>query len=189
MKKKNIYSRLLSFVKPYWKKLILALFCMAIAGGLSAVMLWLIKDMIDKVLIAKDLFMLNLIPFLIVGIFLFQGLCNYGQDYLMHWIGQRAIFDIRNTLYSHLQNMPLSFFSKRSTGELISRLTNDISTMQSALSRAVGDIVKEGITVLALLGLLFYFNWQLALISIAIFPFLLKLTTKLANNLEKFQGE
>lgn len=183
--KDSIYSRLLVFVKPYWKRLVLALLCMAIAGGLSAAMLWLIKDMVDKVLLAKDIFMLNLIPFLIVGVFLFQGICNYGQNYLMHWIGQRAIFDIRNKLYSHLQRLSLSFFSKKPTGELISRLTNDITTMQSALSRAVGDIVKEGITVIALLGLLFYFDWQLALISLAVLPFLVKLTSKLSKQLRK----
>jgi len=184
-KPKKIYSRLLVFVKPYWKKLILALLCMIFSGGLSAAMLWIIKEVVDKVLLSKDTFMLGLIPFLIVGIFLFQGLFNYGQNYLMHWIGQKIVFDIRNKLYSHLQRLSLSFFSHKPVGELISRLTSDITTMQNALSRAIGDIIKEGVTVGVLVGLLFYFNWQLTLVSLAILPFLVKLTTKLSSQLRK----
>lgn len=184
-KSKGIYSRLLTFVKPYWKKFTLAFFCMIFSGGLSAAMLWIIKEMVDKVLLSKDIFMLGLIPFLIVGIFLFQGLFNYGQNYLMHWIGQKVIFDIRNKLYSHLQRLSLSFFSHKSVGELISRLTSDITTMQNALSRAIGDIIREGVTVAVLVGLLFYFNWQLTFVSLAILPFLVKLTTKLSGQLRK----
>jgi len=183
--KNGIYARLLTFVKPYWKRFILALLCMVFTGGLSAAMLWLIKDMVDKVLLNKDIFLLNLIPFLIIGIFLLQGVFNYGQRYLMYWIGQKVVFDIRNKLYSHLQRLSLSFFSHKPVGEIISRLTSDITTMQNALSRAIGDIVKEGVTVVALVGLLIYFNWQLALISLAILPFVVKLTTNLSNKLRK----
>jgi len=183
--KNGIYARLLTFVKPYWKRFILALLCMVFTGGLSAAMLWLIKDMVDKVLLNKNIFLLNLIPFLIIGIFLLQGVFNYGQRYLMYWIGQKVVFDIRNKLYSHLQRLSLSFFSHKPVGEIISRLTSDITTMQNALSRAIGDIVKEGVTVVALVGLLIYFNWQLALISLAILPFVVKLTTNLSNKLRK----
>jgi len=183
--KNGIYARLLTFVKPYWKRFTLALLCMVFTGGLSAAMLWLIKDMVDKVLLNKDIFLLNLIPFLIIGIFLLQGVFNYGQRYLMYWIGQKVVFDIRNKLYSHLQRLSLSFFSHKPVGEIISRLTSDITTMQNALSRAIGDIVKEGVTVVALVGLLIYFNWQLALISLAILPFVVKLTTNLSNKLRK----
>ena len=183
--KNGIYARLLTFVKPYWRRFILALLCMVFTGGLSAAMLWLIKDMVDKVLLNKNIFLLNLIPFLIIGIFLLQGVFNYGQRYLMYWIGQKVVFDIRNKLYSHLQRLSLSFFSHKPVGEIISRLTSDITTMQNALSRAIGDIVKEGVTVVALVGLLIYFNWQLALISLAILPFVVKLTTNLSNKLRK----
>jgi len=182
---KGIYPRLLSFVKPYWKKLTLALICMIIVAGLSAAFLWIIKDMVDKVLLAKNMFMLSLITIFIIGIYFFQGLSDYGQKYLMHWIGQKVVFDIRNKLYSHLQKLSLQFFSHRPVGELISRITSDITTMQEALSRAIGDLIKEGLTVAALISLLFYFDWQLALISLAILPFVLKLTTKLSQRLRK----
>jgi len=182
---KGIYPRLLSFVKPYWKKFALALICMIIVAGLSAAFLWVIKDMVDKVLLAKNMLMLSLITIFIIGIYFFQGLSDYGQKYLMHWIGQKVVFDIRNKLYSHLQKLSLQFFSRRRVGELISRITSDITTMQEALSRAIGDIVKEGLTVIALTSLLFYFDWQLALISLAILPFVLKLTTELSQRLRK----
>jgi len=185
MSKRNIYSRLLVFVKPYWKKLILALLCMVLSGSLSAALLWIIKDMVDKVLLSKDTLMLSLIPLFIVGVFFFQGIFNYGQKYLMYWIGQKVVFDIRNVLYAHLQRLSLSFFSRKPVGELISRLTSDITTMQNALSRAIGDIIKEGVTVAVLLGLLFYFNWQLTLISLAILPFLVKITAKLSSQLRR----
>lgn len=118
--KNGIYARLLTFVKPYWKRFILALLCMVFTGGLSAAMLWLIKDMVDKVLLNKNIFLLNLIPFLIIGIFLLQGVFNYGQRYLMYWIGQKVVFDIRNKLYSHLQRLSLSFFSHKPVGEILS---------------------------------------------------------------------
>ncbi|MDD4241882.1 MAG: ABC transporter transmembrane domain-containing protein, partial [Smithellaceae bacterium] len=164
------FKRLLLMAKKYYLRFILAAICMVIAGGLQSALPLISKPAIDKIFVSKDMSALTWIPFAIVGIFLFKGLCNYGQNILMSSIGLRIVADLRNKLYECIQRQSLSFFTGHPTGMLMSRITNDVLSVQSAASEAVTALVKDTFTLVCLVGVIFYTDWKLALLAMIVFP-------------------
>ena len=166
----EVFKRLLFMAKKYYLRFILAAICMVIAGGLQSALPLISKPAIDKIFVSKDIGALTWIPFAIVGIFLFKGLCNYGQVIMMSSIGLRIVADLRNKLYECIQRQSLAFFTEHPTGVLMSRITNDVLSVQSAASEAVTALVKDSFTLLCLVGVIFYTDWKLALIAMIVFP-------------------
>jgi len=166
----NIYKRLLQFTKPYWAKLLLAMLCMAVVSALTAALAFMVKPVLDDVFIKKDLRMLKLIPVAICFIYIAKGLFDFAQQYLMSYVGQRIVTDLRNKLYCHIQDMPMSFFIKHSTGELISRLSNDVNAIEGAASNAITGVIKDLFTIIALTVVIFYRDWKLASITLLLLP-------------------
>lgn len=166
----EVFKRLLIMSKQYYLRFIFAAFCMIVAGGLQSSLPLISKPIIDKIFVSKDTAALTWIPFAIVGIFLLKGLCNYGQTILMSSIGLRIVADLRNKLYECIQRQSLSFFTENSTGILMSRITNDVLSVQSAASEAVTALVKDSFTLVCLIGVIFYTDWKLALLAMIVFP-------------------
>ncbi|MFQ6112420.1 MAG: ABC transporter transmembrane domain-containing protein, partial [Nitrospinota bacterium] len=164
------YLKLLSYLKPYWKRLLLAIGCMVVVGALSAVPAYLLKYVVDDLFIERKPLMLMALPLAVIGTYLIKGFFSYVQTYLMYWIGQRVVMDVRNHLYTHLINMPLSFFSNVTTGEMMSKIIYDISLMQKAASQAVRDMGRHFFSFLFLLGVAFYMNWFLTTIFLIALP-------------------
>jgi len=156
--------------KQYYVRFIFAAICMLIAGGMQSALPLIAKPAIDEIFINKDISALKWIPFAVVGIFLIKGLCNYGQNILMSSIGLRIVTDLRNKLYEQIQKQSLSFFTEHSTGLLMSRITSDVMSVQTASSEAVTALVKDSFMLVCLVGVIFYTDWKLALIAIVIFP-------------------
>ena len=142
--KLNSYMRLLSYLKPYWKLLLVSVFFMLLVSGSNLVVPWIIKDVIDKVLNDKDLAMLYLIIVAILVTFLIRAITTFGHRYLMGYIGQAVIKDLRNTLYHHLQKLSISYYDRRRTGDIMSNLTNDIAALQTAIVDNFIQLVQEG---------------------------------------------
>ena len=105
----NLYLRALSYVRPYIGRAVLALTCAGIAAGGTAYLPWIIKDMVDQVLSAKDTSMLNYIVISIIVVFAIRGFAAFMQHYLMNYVGQRVIIDIRREIFAKLQRLPMSF--------------------------------------------------------------------------------
>ena len=166
----NLYLRLLKFVKPYWVRLAGAMVCMLFVSAASAASAFLVKPVLDDVFFKKDLAMLRLIPLAIVGLFILKGLFDYGQGYLMSFVGQRIITDLREKIYHHLHSLSLSFYTKNPTGVLMSRILNDVSLVQGAVSDSVTGLLKDIFTILGLVFVVFYRDWKLALIALVVFP-------------------
>ena len=164
------FKRLLLMARQYYVRFIFAAFCMLIAGGLQSAMPLIAKPAVDEIFVRKDISALNWIPFAVVAIFLFKGLCNYGQAILMNSIGLRIIADLRNKLYEQIQKQSLSFFAGHPTGLLMSRITNDVQSVQTASSDAVTALVKDSFMLVCLVGVIFYTDWKLALIAMIVFP-------------------
>lgn len=164
------FKRLLLMARQYYVRFIFAAFCMLIAGGLQSAMPLIAKPAIDEIFVRKDISAMNWIPFAVVAIFLFKGLCNYGQAILMNSIGLRIIADLRNKLYEQIQKQSLSFFAGHPTGLLMSRITNDVQSVQTASSDAVTALVKDSFMLVCLVGVIFYTDWKLALIAMIVFP-------------------
>ena len=158
------------FIKPYKMRLVVAVICMALSGASNVVVPWLIKDVIDKVLANKDIYTLNLIVIGILVLFLLRGFFYFGQKYLMSFVGQKIVNDIRETLYRHLQTLSLSYFDKHKTGNIMSNLTNDVTALQTAIAGNLISFVQEAVILVGSLGSMLFLYWKLTLLTLVIVP-------------------
>ena len=182
----NLYRRLLEFIKPYWRKLAVAMTCMIFMSALEGGQAYVVKPALDDVFINKDATKLFLLPFVIIAIFLLKGIFNYLQSYLMNFVGLRVVADLRARLYDHLQTLSLSFFNKTPTGVLISRITNDVNLIQASVSNVITGVLKDVFTIISLIVVVFYQNWKLAIIAVIVFPLATLPITEFGKRLRKF---
>jgi len=164
------YKRLLQYMRPYVKQLILAIICIIMAAAANLYLPWIIKDMIDKVLAEKDMVMLNLICVGIVVVFLLRGIFYYGQSYLVSFIGQKVIIDVREVMFRKFQRMPMAYFDRHQTGEVMSYITNDVAAIQSALVDQLIEMVTEGSILIGSLVMMIVLDWKLSILTLVIIP-------------------
>lgn len=169
----NLYIRALLYVKPYLFRAFCAGICTIIAAGGTAYLPWVIKDMVDQVLRDKNTEMLNYIAMSIVVIFVIRGIAFYGQSYLMSYVGQRVIIDIRRAVFTKLQRLSMSFYDKNKTGTIMSYVTNDVSALQGALVDNVVEMITESVILIASIVMMIYLDWKLFLVTFGTFPFVL----------------
>ena len=166
----DIFKRLLLLARPHTSKFILAMLCMLVVGATTSALAFLVKPALDEIFLKRNSDMLMWIPLAVIAIFLIKGGCNYTQTILMSFIGQRVIADLRNNLYRRIQMQSLSFFTKNPTGILMSRITSDVGYVQGAVSEAVTSLLKDSFTLICLVFVIFYRDWQLAIIAMFVFP-------------------
>ncbi len=171
-----MYKRLLVFVKPYIPRLALGLLCMIIAASCYMVVPWLIRDVVDEVLMEKNLFKLNLIVVAIVLLFLIRGIAVYGQTYSMAFVGQRVVIDLRESIYRKLMSLSQPYFDRNKTGVIMSKLTNDVTALQTAIVDNLVTAVTEGVMLIASLVSMIYLDWKLTLLTFIIVPLVLGVT-------------
>ncbi|MBM3300348.1 MAG: ABC transporter ATP-binding protein, partial [Deltaproteobacteria bacterium] len=131
---------------------------------------YLVKPALDEIFFNKDLRMLYLIPLVVILVYVVKGVCDFGQYYLMAFIGQSVIRDLRSLMFRKLEGMSVSFFVSHSTGELVSRMSNDVMLVQGAMTSAITGVVRDAVTVVALIFVVFYRDFTLALIALIVFP-------------------
>ncbi len=166
----HIYRRLLTYLKPYYAKLALAGLCMVGVALLTASLAYLVKPALDEIFFHKQLKMLYLIPAVVVLVYVLKGVCDFGQYYLMSYVGQSVIKDLRAEMFRKLEQMSVLFFVRHSTGELLSRMNNDVAMVQGAMTNAITGLVRDALTVVALIFVVFYRDFTLALIALIVFP-------------------
>ncbi len=164
------YRRLLAYIKPYLGRLGLAVICIIIASGANLYLPWIIKDMIDKVLAEKDMAMLNIISVSIVVVFAIRGFFYFWQSYLVSYIGQRVVVDVREVMFKKFQRMPMAYFDKHQTGETMSYVTNDVAAIQSALVDNLIEFFTEAAILVGSIVLMLYIDWKLTLLTLITVP-------------------
>ncbi len=164
------YKRLLIYIKPYLGRFGLAIICIIIASGANLYLPWIIKDMIDKVLAEKDMAMLNIISVSIVVVFAIRGFFYYWQSYLVSYIGQRVVVDVREVMFRKFQRMPMAYFDKHQTGETMSYLTNDVGAIQSALVDNLIEMFTESSVLVGSIAMMLYLDWKLTLLTLITVP-------------------
>ena len=164
------YRRIFQLVMPYWKRVALAVLAGLLVSGLNAAIAWLAKPAMDDVLIKKDATLLFMLPLAIFFIFLGKGIFTYAQEYLMRSASQKMVMQLRNRLYSHIVQLPMGYFGKNSSGELISKVINDTWVLQDLISLTIKDLFRESATACALVFVALWRRWDLTLISITILP-------------------
>lgn len=182
----NIYLRLLGFVRPYSRRLLGAMACMGMYSALSGGLAWLVKPVVDRIFIEQNATMLGLLPLAVLAVSVGKGLADYGQAYLMAWVGQRVIADVRERVYNHLQDLSLAFFHRNPTGQLISRITNDVNLLHGTVTDAVTGFLKDVLTILALVAVTFHNDWLLATVSLIVFPLAVAPLAKLGKRIRGF---
>ena len=157
-------------IRPYVGWIVAAIICMALVAAATAASAWLMKPVINDVFFAKNETLLWIIAAAVFITFAIKGLANYGQSVLMSYVGQRIITDTQHRLYAHLTRMELGFFHDNPTGNLISRFTIDINMMRAAVSNALTGLGKDFLSLIGLVGVMFWQDWQLGLIAFVVFP-------------------
>ncbi len=166
----KVLRRLFGYVRPYWKWLVLASVFLLASIGLSLVPPLLQRDIFDQVIEAGDLSRLGGLIGALIGVYALLQLVEVGEMYLRHTLGQRFIYDLRVRLYDYLQQLSLSFFERTSTGELMSRVTNDVDALENFVTHGV---VLSVVALLRLLGasiVLLVLDWRLALVVLIPLP-------------------
>ncbi len=182
----NNYRRLLKYIIPLWPKLLLSIIFMVIFSMLTATVAFLVKPALDDIFLKQDAAMLKLLPLALITIFLLKGVANYLQSYYIGFVGNRIVTDIREEVYYHLQNLSLAFFTSIPSGALTSRVIYDIAMIKRSVSSVIAGLLKEIITALGLIGVLFYRDWQLAIIALVILPLLFFPIIKYSKKLRRF---
>ena len=164
----NSLRRLIAYARPYRGRFAVALVAMLLYAAANTAVISQIEPLIDEVLNGQMVF--SLFASVIIGGYVVKGLGAYFSTYLMTDVGLRVVRDIRNQLFRHTLDQSAAFFSRRSVGGLMSRITNDVTHVQWAVSETLGDLLREGLTLIALGGYLFYLDWHLALVAVLIGP-------------------
>lgn len=169
----TLYLRILSYIKPYMHRLLFAMVCTIMVAAGNLYIPWIIKDMIDEVLADKNGTMLNWIAASIIAIFIVRGLFWYGQNYLMSYVGQSVIIDIRAAVFKKLQRLSVSFYDKNKTGTIMSYVTNDVNALQSAMVENTIEMITEGFILIGSVVAMIYLDWRLTLFTVCTFPVVL----------------
>ena len=170
MTNKAILTRLYKILHPYRKKLIISMLAMIIVAGFNAAQAYMVKPLLDEIFLHKKREWLLILPLALLAVFFVKGIFYFLYSYLLEWIGQCVIKDLRNRIYGHLNDLSMGFFHKNSTGELISRIMNDVSMLQGSVSHALIHLLRDFFTVCGLLGVIFYMDWRLAFVSLIFIP-------------------
>ncbi|MDR1678100.1 MAG: lipid A export permease/ATP-binding protein MsbA [Deltaproteobacteria bacterium] len=163
-------ERLWTLIKPFTFWLILAMISMALAGASTAAMAYLIKPLLDDVFFSKDSSRLVFLTLLTMGVFSATGAFTFFQSYLMNKVGYTIVNELRVRLFSHIQKQSLDYYDEHPSGELISRVVNDVTMIQSSVTQVVTGLVMDICKAVGLIIVLFTNDWSLALIGLFLLP-------------------
>ena len=178
--------RIFRYLRPYiWPYFIGGMICMSLFSTTNGIMPFLVKRISDDVFSQKNEMVLSVLPFIIIATFIVRGILFFGSAYLSEYVGQRIITDLRRELNDHIQDLSLSFFDRYSTGDIITRMTNDVVAVRGALIDAVTSVLRDAFSLVVLVVVAFWQDWVLALIAFVTFPTavlpVLQLSKKLRN--------
>ena len=169
----NLYLRILKFIRPYLGRLIAAGFCTVMTAAANLYVPWIVRDVIDKVFQNKDSDLLNLISLGIVVIFFARGIFYYGQSYLMNYVGESIVIDVRGIVYRKLMTLSTHFFDTNKLGPIMSYVTNDVAALQGAMVANSIEIITETSVLIGSVGAMVYLDWKLTLFTFCTFPVVL----------------
>ena len=166
----NVFWRLVSYLRDYKARLILALVCSGFVAGLTGFYPWAVGPLLDEIFINKNEDLLAILPLAVLGVAILKGLFTYGQAYLMNFVGHWLVADVRQQLFVHIVRLPIRFHDANSSGRLVARVISDVNEMANAIPSVLKDVFQQGLTFVVLLGLVFYLNWKMAMTVFVVLP-------------------
>jgi len=177
----QLYIRLLGYVKPYWRTFAISILGMAVTAATEPLLPALLKPMLDGTFIHKDETIIKLAPVLILVIFFVRGVASFVGTYAIGWVGNKVVMDLRENMFQKLLTLPTRYYDDHATGNLLSKLTFDVSQVTAAATNVVTVTVRDSIIIVGLLGWLFYLNWKLTLLSLVMVP-IIAIILKILNS-------
>ena len=164
------FAKILKYARPYKKSLIFAFLCLVLTSMINLVLPLIVRNMINAVIVLKDSGVLDTLTRDLVLIILFQAVFAVTHNYIFGFVGYRMTTDFRIDFFSHIQSLSLRFFNDRRVGEILSRMSNDISVIQNALVTIPVAVLRQTITLLGGLAIIFYLNWKLTGLILLVLP-------------------
>jgi subfamily B ATP-binding cassette protein MsbA len=179
------WGRLLGYLKPYWKRMGLAILALLVSTAMGLAFPVVIVQMLDSVTKAQDFGPLNTLAGVLVLIFLLQAAFSFLQSYLLSYTGERIVFDLRTSLYAHLQELSLDFYAARRVGDLVSRLSSDVTQMRSLLTNNITALLSQVLTLVGSVIIVFTINAQFTLFILALVPVLIGVAVLFGSRINK----
>jgi subfamily B ATP-binding cassette protein MsbA len=185
MTSRQLYLRLLGFVRPYWKVFAFGILGMVALGATEPLFPALMKPLLDKGFTGKPRDDLWLAPLAIIGIFLLRGALSYVTSYVMSWVTNRVVMDLRVAMFDRMLTLPTRFYDDQSTGALLSKVTYDVSNVTNAATNVLTTSVRDSLSIVGLISWLFYLNWKLTLVALMIGPVVAVVVRQFSGRLRK----
>ncbi|MCZ6540305.1 MAG: ABC transporter transmembrane domain-containing protein [Nitrospinae bacterium] len=183
------FSKILRYAKPYKKGIAFAFLCLVVTSVITLVLPLLVRNMINVVVVEKNAAALNSLTLDIIAVIAFQMLFGITQNYILGFVGNRMTADFRMELFNHIQSLSLRFFQERRVGEIISRMSNDISVIQKALVSIPVAVLRQSITLVGGLAIVFYLNWKLTGLILIVLPPLMLFARIFGKRLRTLAGQ
>jgi ATP-binding cassette subfamily B protein len=167
---REIVRRFWPDARPYRRWLPVLLVFVALGPALDTAAIWLYKLLVDEVLVPRDFALFPQIALAYVALTLLGGLISFGDDVLSEWLGERFLIDVRTRVFAHLQRLPLDFVGGQRRGDLMTRLTGDVTEIESLMISGIAEALSSGLRILFFAGALVYLNWRLALLALVVAP-------------------
>lgn len=183
------YRRLLFYVSPYRSRLILAIMALTVGTLLGLVMPLVVRNIVDVVFVERNLVLLNRTTVLLAFVFLAQAFFSFINRYNTSFVGERVVADLREQLYRHLMTLSLRFYADRRAGELVSRMTNDVTTLQAAVTDNLVTLLQQSLTLVGGVIFLFWLDWRLTSVILGGIPIVTLTMVFLGRKIRRAAGE
>jgi len=186
---RDLYARLLKYVWPYRAALAGAVVAMIVGGLADAALVKLTGPLIDELFVRRNESLVLLLPLAIVAVFLVSGLASFASGYANQWVSNKVILDLRREMFSRVLRLPPAYFDDTATAQLVTRFTNDVNNIAAASTTVLTVLVRDSVTIAALLAILLWSNWQLTLIAFVIIPPLALVVRQFSKRLRQMSRE
>ena len=189
MSSQQLYFRLLSYVRPHWRVFLASVLGTTVAALTEPALPALMKPLLDGTFVDKDPWLMKWMPLALVVLFLVRGSANFIENYCSQWVATRVVLDLRDAMFRKLMVLPVNFYDEQVTGNIVSKVTFDVTQVTSAATSAVTVSIKDSITIAGLLSWLFWLNWKLTLITLVVAPLITLIVRQFSKRLRRVGRE
>ncbi|MCD6527984.1 MAG: ATP-binding cassette domain-containing protein [Desulfuromonas sp.] len=181
-----VYKRLLRYSKPYTRRIVFAMIASLGVAGTDVAIAKLVQPLVDHVLAERSMSLVNLAAMVVVGLAAVKGASRYVQEYFMKTAGQLVVQDLRNDLFCHSIDLSMGFYSRTPAGSVVSSILNDVGMLQKSAADELVAMVREGLTLIGMVFLLFYNDWRLAIVAFVVLPVAVVPASHIGRRIKKY---
>jgi subfamily B ATP-binding cassette protein MsbA len=186
---RELYLRLMRYVWPYRGALFVGILAMIIGGLADAALVKLTGPLIDELFVRRNRDLAILLPLAIIGVFVVSGLASFVSGYTSQWVSNKVILDLRRAMFEKVLRLPPAFFDEVATAQLVTKFTNDVNNLAAASTSVLTVLVRDSVTIAALLAILLYSNWRLTIIAFVVIPPMAYVVRKFSKRLRTMSRE